>query len=76
MGQQLESDRKDAINDHDHMLTLQEDTKKLAVLIRDEKQCIKTSQENSKDFQNLRDKNRSLRASNSKLDHESSELQE
>jgi len=33
LGQQLESDRKDAINDHDKMLTLQEDTKKLAVLI-------------------------------------------
>ena len=76
MGQQLESDRKDAINDHDQMLTLQEDTKKLAVLIRDEKQCIKTSQESSQDFQNLGDKNRSFRASNSTLDRETRELQE
>ena len=43
---------------------MQEDTKKLALIIRDEKQCIQKSQEGQEEFKSLADKNDDLAQKN------------
>ena len=71
----LEQQKKETINDHDGILKLQQDTKKLALIIRDEKQCIQKSQDDEEEFKSLADKNDDLTQKNIMLEEHINKLQ-
>ena len=71
----LEVQKKETINNHDGILKMQEDTKKLALIIRDEKQCIQKSQEDQQEFKSLTDKNDDLAQKNIMLEEHIKKLQ-
>lgn len=71
----LELQKKETIHNHASILKMQQDTKKLALIIRDEKQCIQKSEAGQQEFKSLADKNDDLVQKNIMLEEHTKKLQ-